>query len=136
MIQMPPTEKVQNPGMSEKQRKHADRDAYLRRPPNQTITMIKSQFRNREPYLFFPYPPFLKMQRALPQDLRRIVQYSQDTIKPSQALTFKITESTHTYNCVVNSLKMAGFRFTTGGNWNVLWTGLFKSNRIKNVNKY
>lgn len=52
------------------------------------------------------------------------------------SLGFKITESTHTYNCVVNCLKMAGFRHTTGSNWNVLWTGIFRSNRIKNLNKY
>lgn len=31
---------------------------------------------------------------------------------------------------------MAGFRHTDGPNWNILWTGLFKANRIKNVNKY
>lgn len=49
---------------------------------------------------------------------------------------FKIHDSTHTYNCVVNALKMAGFKNTTGPNWNILWTGLFKSNLIKNVNKY
>jgi tubulin polyglutamylase TTLL4 len=51
-------------------------------------------------------------------------------------LAFKVTEATHTYNCVVNSLKMAGFKHTTSSNWNVLWTGLFKANRIKNINKY
>jgi tubulin polyglutamylase TTLL4 len=51
-------------------------------------------------------------------------------------LAFKVTEATHTYNCVVNSLKMAGFRHTTGVNWNLLWTGLFKVNRIKNINKF
>jgi len=51
-------------------------------------------------------------------------------------VAFKITESTHTYNCVVNSLKMAGLKHTTSHNWNVLWTGLFKANRIKKINKY
>jgi len=30
---------------------------------------------------------------------------------------------------------MAGFHFvTSGGQWNILWTGLFKANRIRNVN--
>lgn len=64
--------------MTDKQRKHAVRDEFLRRPPNQIITMIKSQFASREPYIFFPYPPFLGQQRPLPGDFSRIVQYTQD----------------------------------------------------------
>ena len=56
--------------------KHALRDAYLRRPPNQIVTLIKSQFPGRDPYVFFPYPPILKTQRTLPADMSRIVQYS------------------------------------------------------------
>jgi len=51
-------------------------------------------------------------------------------------LTFKVTQSTHTYNCVVNSLKMAGFKHTTGSNWNMLWTGLFKASRLNKANQY
>lgn len=32
---------------------------------------------------------------------------------------------------------MAGFHFiTSGSQWNILWTGLFKSNKIKNVNQF
>ena len=32
---------------------------------------------------------------------------------------------------------MAGFHYQpSGGSWNVLWTGLFKANRIKNVNTF
>jgi len=32
---------------------------------------------------------------------------------------------------------MAGFHFVSHGSaWNILWTGLFKANRIKNVNQY
>ena len=117
--------------------KQADRDTYLRRPPNQTITLIKSQFQGHEPYLFFPYPPFLKANRTLPQDMSRVVQYNQKDLTSTQHLNFKVHSSTHIYNGVVNSLKMAGFHFVTGGpQWNLLWTGLFKANKIKNVNQY
>jgi len=49
-------------------------------------------------------------------------------------LGFKINDSTHTYNCVVNSLKSAGFRLVIGSAWNILWTGLIKANKLKNVN--
>ena len=62
---VPPVQKTGN--------KYVDREAYLRRPPNQTITLIKSQFPNREAVVFFPYPPFLKVQRTLPNDMSRIV---------------------------------------------------------------
>ena len=41
--------------------KYADREAFLKRPPNQTVTLIRSLFQGREPYLYFPYPPFLKL---------------------------------------------------------------------------
>lgn len=117
--------------------KHALRDAYLRRPPNQIVTLIKSQFPGREPYVFFPYPPVLKTQRTLPADISRIVQFTQKDLGPNQQLSFKIHSSTHTYNSLVNGLKMAGFHYQpSGSGWNVLWTGLFKANRIKNINTF
>lgn len=62
--------------MTDKQRKRAIREEFLRRAPNQLVTMIKSPFPNREPFLFFPYAPFLKMQRRLPNDHSRIIQYN------------------------------------------------------------
>ena len=49
-------------------------------------------------------------------------------------LGFKINESTHTYNCVVNALKTAGFRLINGSAWNCLWTGMIKANKLKNIN--
>ena len=49
-------------------------------------------------------------------------------------LGFKFHASTHTYNCIVNTLKAAGFRMAGGGAWNVLWTGLIKPAKLKNVN--
>ena len=61
------------PLSKDRAQKLAERDLYLRRPPNQTVTLIKSQFAGRDPYLFFPYPPYLNIQRPLPQDLSRIV---------------------------------------------------------------
>ena len=96
--------------------------------------MIKSPFATREPYIFFPYPPFLGSQRTLPQDYSRIVQYNQDQLKPYCTPGFKVSDSTHTYNCVVNALKMAGFRHVTGAAWNCIWTGLFKQGRLRNMN--
>lgn len=78
LIQLPEKEPIAVPSGSDKAQKRANREAFLKRPPNQMVTFIKSPFPGREPVLFFPYPPFLKKQRPLPQDLRRIVQYKQD----------------------------------------------------------
>lgn len=53
-------------------------------------------------------------------------------------MNFKFHHSTHTYNGVVNALKMAGFYHVSGksSEWNVLWTGLFKAGRLKHLNPY
>ena len=53
-------------------------------------------------------------------------------------LGFKIAESTHIYNSVVNTLKTAGFRIVGPGSskWNVLWTGQTKPEHLKDATKY
>ena len=65
------------------------------------------------------------------------MKLSQDDLRPSCQLTFKINNSTHTYNCVVNAFKIAGFRVVQeGGQWNCLWTGLIRPSRLKTMNPY
>ena len=51
---------------------------------------------------------------------------------------FKISETTHIYNSVVNSLKAAGFRIVSpnSSKWNVLWTGQTKPEQLKEASKY
>ena len=51
-------------------------------------------------------------------------------------LGFKMTESTHIYNAVVNTLKNAGFRIVGPNSlkWNVMWTGVNKSEYLKEAN--
>lgn len=80
---MNPAPLASTAGMSEKEVKRAQRKAFLIRPPNQMITLIKSVFPGRDPFLYFPYPPFLKMQRPLPSNLNRVIQYNQDQLKTS-----------------------------------------------------
>lgn len=70
-------QEVQAPQIQGNMDKKQVRAAFLDRPPNQIVTLVKSQFGSqREPWLFFPYPPFLKIQRGLPRDATRIVQFS------------------------------------------------------------
>ena len=43
----------------------------------------------------------------------------------NMVLGFKISETTHIYNSVVNTLKTAGYRIVgpNSSKWNVMWTG-------------
>lgn len=102
------------------------------RPPNNQVLLMKSIFNRRQPTIYFPYPACLKMQR--PVDVSRLEKTTQADLKPYSFLGFKINSSTHTYNCVVNSLKTAGFRLVEGSAWNVLWTGLIKASKLKRIN--
>ena len=45
--------------------KMSAKEAFLLRPPNNVITLIKSPFNKRPPTIFFPYPGYLKMQRPV-----------------------------------------------------------------------
>jgi len=49
-----------------------------------------------------------------------------------------MTETTHIYNSVVNSLKTAGFRIVgpASPKWNVLWTGVTRPENLKDMCRY
>jgi hypothetical protein len=53
-------------------------------------------------------------------------------------MTFNITESTHIYNAVVNTLKTSGFIIISpnSSKWNLQWTGVVKPELLKEVSKY
>jgi len=52
-------------------------------------------------------------------------------------MAFQISDSTHIYNVLVNSLKLAGFELLDDSNyWNVLWTRYVESNDVRKLNKY
>ena len=54
-------------------------------------------------------------------------------------MSFRIAETTHIYNAVVNSCKNAGFSVAEGPTsslFNVQWTGYIQSGDISDLNKY
>jgi hypothetical protein len=53
-------------------------------------------------------------------------------------LGFVMTESTHIYNAVVNTMKTAGFRMVgpNSDKWNVMWTGVTKPEVLRECSKY
>jgi len=52
-------------------------------------------------------------------------------------MAFRINETTHIYNAVVNAFKNSGFQLIEKSNtWNVVWTGYTKYEDIREMNKY
>jgi hypothetical protein len=52
-------------------------------------------------------------------------------------MSFQISDSTHIYNVLVNSLKHAGFELLDDKPyWNVLWTRYVEAGDLKKLNKY
>jgi len=56
----------------------------------------------------------------------------------NMTLGFKVHDSTHIYNSVVNTMKAAGVRIVppNSAKWNVMWTGLCKPEVLKDASKY
>lgn len=51
---------------------------------------------------------------------------------------FKVTETTHIYNSVVNAFKNSGVRIVSplSPKWNVMWTGVTKTDYLVNASKF
>jgi len=56
----------------------------------------------------------------------------------AMTLGFKVTETTHVYNSVVNVFKAAGVRIVSPNTskWNVMWTGVVRNDYLKDATKY
>lgn len=65
---------------------------------------MKSIFEGRPPTAFLPYPSYVHLERVSD----RVRKYNRDDID-YLFMSFKIADSTHIYNAVVNSCKNSGF---------------------------
>jgi len=52
------------------------KEAFLLRPPNNIVTLMKSLFNKRPATIFFPYPSFLKMNRPYDGGEDRLIRMS------------------------------------------------------------
>jgi hypothetical protein len=68
------------------------------------VPFLKSIFENRPPTAFFQYPVYVKNEKKC----NRIRKYKREEVE-YLFMAFKISDSTHIYNAVVNSCKTAGF---------------------------
>ena len=79
------------------------------KPHAQNIYFLKSIYSNRPPTAFFPYPSYVQLERQSD----RVLAYPIEDIE-TLFMSFRIAETTHIYNAVVNSCKNAGFKVAEG----------------------
>ena len=101
------------------------------KPHSETIYFLKSPFDKRPPTAFFPYPKYCKKDR----ESDRVRQYDRDDVE-YLFMAFRINDSTHIYNAVVNSFKNSGFQLIETHYWNVLWMGYTRPEDFRDMNKY
>lgn len=103
--------------------------------PSNTIILLKSAFKDWNPTIFFQYPEYCESEWEM--DPLKCASFSQEQFrKNGYQLSFKVTESTHIYNSMVNAMKRAGFSMTSGSAWNILWTGLPRPDTIKSAGQF
>ena len=74
------------------------------KPHSERVFFIKSIFENRPPTVYFPYPKYCRVE--VKSD--RIREYDREDIE-YLFMAFRINDTTHIYNAVVNSFKHSGF---------------------------
>ena len=93
---------------------------------------MKSIYGNRNQTAFFPYPSYVKIDRKW----ERIIKYSSEKVE-DYFMSFKIADTTHIYNALVNSCKGAGFALIDDVNsdmFNLTWTSYVLPPDIKELN--
>jgi hypothetical protein len=73
------------------------------------------------------------------RDFQKVKMAPQDYfLQMNMTLGFKVTETTHIYNSVVNSMKVNGVRIVAPNTskWNVMWTGVTRNDYLKDASKY
>jgi len=104
------------------------------KPHASQVTFLKSIFEGRPPIAFFQYPSYVGIKRVAD----RIRMYTREEVE-HLFMSFRISDSAHIYNAVVNSCKAAGFTMLESNNthlFNLQWTGYIGANDIKHLNKY
>ena len=81
------------------------------KPHAEEVQFLKSIYNGRPPTAFFPYPAYCRLERTSD----RVRKYSRNEVEVL-FMAFKISDTTHIYNAVVNSCKNAGLNMVEGNN--------------------
>lgn len=103
------------------------------KPHSDEVYFLKSVYEGRPPTAFYPYPNYVKIERQS----NRVRTYNRVDVE-YLFMSFKISDTTHIYNAVVNSCKHAGFTMVEQPNiyFNLQWTGYITAKNIAHLNKY
>lgn len=95
---------------------------------------MKSIFEGRPLVAFFQYPSYVGIERLSD----RVRTFKREEVE-YLFMSFKISDTTHIYNAVVNSCKTAGFTMLESSpnqEFNVQWTGYIEAADIKDLNRF
>lgn len=106
------------------------------KPTSDNVTFYKSAFKGRPPTVFIEYPSYVS-QKTIFSDPNAIKRYNRRNEIEHLFLSFYISDRTHIYNAVVNTMKTGGFELLERGeDFNLIWTGYTTIDDILPLNKY
>ena len=95
------------------------------------VYLLSPIYSNRSPTVLFDYPPQCQKQS---RKSNRVVL--QTDINESKPLFYKISDSVHTYNCMVNALANAGFTPIMGKGYNFKASGVPHPKVLRKFNQF
>ena len=97
------------------------------KPVNEVAWFLRSVYSNRPPTAFFPYPSYVGLERGSV----RLRKYAREEVE-GLFMAFRVADTTHVYNAVVNTCKHAGLNMVEGRNsfFNVQWTGYITAREL------
>lgn len=100
------------------------------------IRFMRSIFKGRAPTVFFVYPSYVPATQKYDQNVVKLYDRRSDEIEPL-FMAFYISDRTHIYNAVVNTMKCNGFELIEkGDDFNLIWTGYIQIEDLNKLNKY
>jgi tubulin polyglutamylase TTLL4 len=102
------------------------------------VRFIKSLFKGRAPTVFCIYPNYVNKAISVSQENVKTYNRRSESIEPL-FMSFVISDRTHVYNAVVNTMKSNGFELLERGeceDFNLMWTGYTQVSDILPLNKY
>lgn len=91
---------------------------------NDEIKFIKSKFKGRPPTVYFPYPVYVHLSKSNFHNMDMVKAYPRRGDIEYLFMSFLVSDRTHIYNAVVNTMKHGGFELLErGDNFNLIWTG-------------
>ena len=97
------------------------------------IHLLNSVYENRPKTIMFTYP---KDCGQAEKNQERIEELKKESELNFIIPKFKISEHSHTYNCIMNAFAAAGMHQTEGKNWNIIWSSPLKGECLKTFTQY